>query len=305
MIRQFGAEEAVVTSEGPEPRGISVGERREAFAQRRPITAFLVLALGFGLPLLTIPAVTNLPFEPFLLALTFVALLGSALVVTRVADGPGAVRKLLSRVLIWRFGAGRWAVILLGMPVLTVLLAAASGTLDSPESGWAAAGGGYLFDTLIFGALILNLWEETAWGGFAQTRLMARHGLLVGSLLTAVPFAVVHVPLHFASGWTWSQAAVGLAVLFVGAPVYRYLLGMHLLDTGGSILAIAVQHASWNAAGNFDFVSGHWQSVAAVLLLTLLVAGGRRLLSGQSNPITRDDEKAAAATWTATRQLLR
>ena len=56
-----------------------------------------------------------------------------------------------------------------------------------PERGWPATVAWALFDTLVFGALVLNLWEETAWGGFAQSRLMARHGLLVGALLTALP----------------------------------------------------------------------------------------------------------------------
>ena len=67
----------------------------------------------------------------------------------------------------------------------TVALAAASGTLGPPSGGILVEVGSYLFATLVFGALILNVWEELAWGGLAQTRLMARHGLLVGSLLTA------------------------------------------------------------------------------------------------------------------------
>jgi hypothetical protein len=60
----------------------------------------------------------GLQATPFFLLRVFVALLGSALVVTRLADGPGAVRRLLSRVLVWRFSVGRWTVILLGMPAL-------------------------------------------------------------------------------------------------------------------------------------------------------------------------------------------
>ena len=71
----------------------------------------------------------GLQAAPFLRLLVFVALLGSALVVTRLADGPGGVRRLLSRVLIWRFSVGRWTVILLGIPAFVVALAAASGTL--------------------------------------------------------------------------------------------------------------------------------------------------------------------------------
>ena len=45
---------------------------------------------------------------------------------------------------------------------------------------------------LAVGALTGNLWEETVWGGFVQGRLMARHGLLTGSLLTALPVFLIH-----------------------------------------------------------------------------------------------------------------
>jgi Type II CAAX prenyl endopeptidase Rce1-like len=103
---------------------------------------------------------------------------------------------------------------------------------------------GYLFNTLIFGALTLNLWEETAWAGFAQSRWMARHGLLVGSLITAVFFAAIHVPLQFEGDPSWSRILASTGLVFLTALIARYLIGMHLLDTRGSILAAGVQHAS-------------------------------------------------------------
>ncbi len=272
-------------------------EHPESFARRRPLTTFLALVCGIGWPALTLPLIAGVPADPFLLVLVFFGLLTPALVVTRLTGGPGAVRRLLSRALLWRFGTVRWAVILLGVPVFTVAFAAASGTLDSPTHGVVAEAGLYLFSTLVFGALILNVWEETAWGGFAQTRLMARHGLLVGSLLTAPLFAAIHLPLLFASGWTWSDVAVGLAVLCVAAPFYRYLLGLLLLDTGGSILAIGVQHAAWNASGNIDGVDGEWQAIAAVALLTVLVAVVPRFSRTPTRPTGREAEKVAAASW--------
>ena len=189
------------------------------------------------------------------------------------------------------------------MRALVVALAAASGTLrNNPERGWASEVGWYLFNTLIFGALTLNIWEETAWAGFAQSRLMARHGLLVGSVVTAMFFAAIHVPLQFEGNRTWSQIAVDCALLFAATPVYRYLLGMHLLDTRGSILAAGIQHGSWNAAQNLNMVEGgdwEWQTLAAVVLLTALVAIDRRLWRPESRPIGREAEKAAAAGWTA------
>ncbi|WP_176337028.1 CPBP family intramembrane glutamic endopeptidase [Kocuria salina] len=265
-----------MTTSAPGPRDTGHRPRNRSPARRRPVTVFLVLSLGLGWTALTVPALTGAPMEPFLLFVNFVALLGWALLVTRLADGPGAVRRLLGRAFAWRFGAARWAVVLLGMPVLTLVLAAATGSLRSPPAGWAAEAGWYLFATLVYGALVLNLWEETAWGGFLQSRLIARHGLLIAALLTGLPFAAIHLPLYLAEGWS-AETARNLALLFLLVPVYRYLLGMHLLDTGGSVLAIGIQHASWNAAGSLGAVEGEWQVLVAVVLLTLLVALERRV----------------------------
>ena len=266
-------------------------------ARRRPLTVFLVMALGIGWVVLSIPAIIDAPGEPFLLGLVFIGLLAPALLVARAADGPGAIKRLLSRILIWRFSPIRWAIILFGVPLLTIAISAAFGTFESPREGWLSVVGNYLIATLIFPALVINLWEETAWAGFAQSRLMARHGLLVGSLLTALPFALIHIPLSFERGWTWSEVAIGLAGVFAIAPFARHLLGMHMLDTRGSILAAAIQHASWNAAGSLEVVGGDFEFVAATALLTVLLAVGRRVWRPESRPMSRESEKDAAAMW--------
>ncbi|MGX5357488.1 CPBP family intramembrane glutamic endopeptidase [Kocuria sp. KH4] len=284
----------------PSPRDTGRRSRSGSPVRRRPVTVFLLLALGLGWAALTVPVLTGAPVEPFLLVMTFVALLGSALLVTRLADGPGAVRRLLGRAFAWRFGAARWAVVLLGMPVLTLALAAVTGTLRSPPSGWAAEAGWYLFSTLVYGALVLNLWEETAWGGFLQSRLTARHGLLVAALLTGLPFAGIHLPLYLAGGWS-GETARDLGLLLLLVPVYRYLLGMHLLDTGGSVLAIGVQHASWNAAASLGAVEGEWQVMVAAVLLTVLVALERHVRGRDTRPLGRNAERRAAAGWTGPR----
>ncbi|MEX5270271.1 CPBP family glutamic-type intramembrane protease [Kocuria sabuli] len=285
-----------MTTPAPPPRNTHRRTRAGSPARRRPVTVFLVLALGLGWAALTVPVLTGLPGEPFLLILTFVVLLGSALLVTRLADGPGGMRRLLGRAFAWRFGAGRWAVVVLGMPVLTLVLAAVTGSLRSPPDGWAVELGWYLFSTLIYGALLLNLWEETTWGGFLQSRLTARHGLLVAAVLTGLPMAGIHLPLYLAEGWN-RETAGNIALLFLLVPFYRYLVGMHLLDTGGSVLAIGIQHASWNAAGSLEAVEGEWQVMVAVVLLTLLMALERRVRGRDTRPLGRDAERRAAAAW--------
>jgi membrane protease YdiL (CAAX protease family) len=273
---------------------------QDTLVRRRPVLVFLLFALGLGWPILGLALVAGIPIVPVpLLLVMFGALLPAALVVTRRADGPGAVRRLLRRTLLWRFGLARWAVVLFAVPVLTIAFAAVSGTLASPEDGWAREIGVYLFSTLVIGLLVLNLWEELVWSGFMQSRLMARRGLLVGSLVTALFFAAIHVPLTFEANDGWTDVAVSLGVLFGMAPVYRYLLGMHLLDTGGSILAVGVQHASWNASQSLGSVDGgttEWQVLAAVATLTALVALDRRRRTRRSTS-GPDAEKAAATGW--------
>jgi hypothetical protein len=59
------------------------------------------------------------------------------------------------------------------------------------------------------------------------------------------------------------------------APFFRYLLGETLDATGGSLLAVGVLHAAFNASGQLPFPGG-WQFLPALMLLTLAV-GARRV----------------------------
>lgn len=76
------------------------GGRFASLAQRRPITTFLIWALGLGWALLAVPIFAGVEASPFLLLLVFVALLAPALVITRATGGRGAVRALLARALV-------------------------------------------------------------------------------------------------------------------------------------------------------------------------------------------------------------
>jgi uncharacterized protein len=60
------------------------------------------------------------------------------------------------------------------------------------------------------------------------------------------------------------------------APFFRYLLGTQLVDSGGSILAIGLLHASFNASRQVSAVPGGWQYVPAMIMLTIAVIAYRR-----------------------------
>jgi membrane protease YdiL (CAAX protease family) len=241
-----------------------------------PVTAFSIMAFGLGWPLLLIRTTTDFASVPVGYAYTYVALLGSALVVTWAGGGRQAVGRFLARYLIWRLGARRWVLVVLALPALTVAVAAASGTLHVPGHGWAYVAGLFLYNTFITGALEVNLAEEGGWSGLVQTRFAARHGLLRGALCTSPLFVAVHVPLQFSHGWTWGGVATGVVVLAVIAPFFRYVIGETLEATGGSLLAVGILHASFNASGSLGFPGG-WQFLPALVLLSLGIAVTRRV----------------------------
>ena len=239
-----------------------------------PVTAFLLLAVPLAwlaqcLAILFLGDVT-----PGLLV-ELLILLGAAVLVTAAAEGRAGVRRLFSGVVRWRVGAGWYAVALLALPVLTLLTAVVTGTLREPGSGWAATAGIYLLKAVVVGAVLGNIWEELAWAGVVQRRLMDRKGVLAGSLLTAIPFALIHLPQAFAQrGFTatpWADVALSWGVLFGFALVARYLLGLVYVSTGGSILILGLLHGSMNASQGMDTVDW-WQFIPAVVVLTAAVA---------------------------------
>ena len=256
----------------PTPRGWF-----QRAAINRPILLLLVIAIPFVWITQMGSAVAGLDLMPAKLA-ELLLLVGLSAAIARAADQRAGVRQLFAGLLRWRLG-WRYLLLVAAMPLLTVATGLATRTFQGPVDGWAGVALKYLL-FLAVGAVTANLLEETVWAGFVQGRLMARHGLLVGSLLTAVPVFVIHLPLAFEmnglAGTTWQSAFITWGVLLVAAPFQRYVIGTLLVDTNGSTLAAGLLHASINAAGAMVVVPGGWQVVPALILLTVGVVAYRR-----------------------------
>ncbi len=175
----------------------------------RPVRTFALVALPVGWAILSIPLLLGLPVEAFVLPAMLFALFIPALLITRREAGGAGVRALLRdavrlpRPLWWALAAV--AVI----PAVTWLAAAALGAAEPLTPALVFGYKGYLV-SLVIGAALINVWEETAWTGFAQRRLMARWGVIRGSAATAVLFAGIHLPLAFQGPITVTSVLLGI-----------------------------------------------------------------------------------------------
>ena len=161
----------------PSPHGDLQLTGLRGWVARRPLTGFLVIVLGLSWLLFCIPVLAfhgvipgaNLPVEVFALASTLLIMLPTALWVTSITDGRAGVRALFARVFRWRFGIGWWLVVLFGLPVIALLLGLIfGGSLHTADLGLVLI---KQLGSIVLAVVVINLWEETVWAGFFQTRL--------------------------------------------------------------------------------------------------------------------------------------
>lgn len=201
-------------------------------------------------------------------------MLASALLVTALEGGRPAVRRLVRRVLRWRVGLVWWLVAILGMPLLTVMIAVLLG--DSARLPSAAVLGQEVVGVVVAFVLV-NWWEKTAWAGFLQTRLERRHNFFVAAALTTIPFAAVHMPLQVVSGEarTATALAINFTLLAVLATVIRSFFGMLLRGAANSVLLVGLTHTFFNRSNNSDGIAadvlrGDSRQAAALLATAVL-----------------------------------
>jgi membrane protease YdiL (CAAX protease family) len=245
-----------------------------SFAARRPIVTFLLLMYPLGWALAFAAFALHLPSTPGIAAANFIGVLGPAVLVSYRIGGRDAVRRLFAGVLRWRVGIGWYLFAIVAMPMFTIPVSMVTGTLPHSAGGWVGIGLNYLV-ALLVGGITTNLWEEVAWAGFVQSRLTARHGLIIGALATAPLFFGQHLPLVLANGNGPVVMLVISAAFIVLAVFFRYVIGATLIDTGGSLLIVGILHASSDAAGA-AFGNG-WQQMLAVVPVALLILAYRAI----------------------------
>lgn len=171
----------------------------------------------------------------------------ASLLLTGLASGRVGLRELLSRLLRWRVGARWYAVALLTAPLSTVAALLAL-SLFSPEFLpviFTSDDKATVVLTGIAAGLLVGVFEEVGWTGFAVPRLRLRYGALTTGLIVGLLWGAWHFILFWESG-SFSGAfslALLLGRLFSWLPAYRVLM-VWVYDRTGSLFVAILMHVS-------------------------------------------------------------
>jgi membrane protease YdiL (CAAX protease family) len=290
------------------------------WAAGHPLTAFLVITFSVAYPLMALPILAyhgvipggSLPAKlhvaPDEMAgalLTFTALVPATLFATWATDGREGLRRLLRRMVHWRVGLRWWLVALAGLPLLTTGFALLLGDSLKPVDPVDLFVSQLGFWAVNF--FVVNLWEETAWAGFFQTRLERRHNIFVAALITAVPFGFVHWPLAFFGDVTAASVAAALALYVVLGVIFRPMLAVMMRGSRDSILVVAVLHSMFNRTNNEDgiaaaILTGDGRASAIPLAVVVLTATTALVIRRR---LSRAHRHELDAQWAARRALPR
>jgi len=269
-------------SEGLNPEAETTGTAPRNWAARHDLVLYFVLAylLSWALWPLVILNPTSSPLVPFgpLIAAVIVALL---------AGGRHELWALLRQLGRWRVHPLWYVIALLGPFVLAGRTAALAVAAGAPVRGtgdytnWRAITFFFLSTVIIVG-----LFEEVGWRGFALPRLQLRLDAIWAALVLGVLWALWHLP-ELISDPTGQRPPVQFLLWALALSViFSWLYN----STNGSLPIVIICHAAIDTAGRFmlpEFVGDGYQLVwwfmvalyVLVAVIVILVAGPKRLVT--------------------------
>jgi len=220
----------------------------------------------------------------------------SGLLLTGLMYGRPGFHEMFSKLRRWRVGAGWYGIAILTSPGL-VAAALLLLSLFSPEFKPGILTSGNKITLLVSGlmaGILVGLFEELGWTGFAVPRLRLRYGILATGLIVGIVWGLWHMPLFVASARA-SQSVPPLfklaVLLFSFLPPFRVLM-VWVYDRTGSLLVAMLMHMSQTAtslifsisdADTPTVVSDLVYAVALWLFVALIACANRgRLEKAQS-----------------------
>jgi membrane protease YdiL (CAAX protease family) len=222
------------------------------FIKRKPLSTYFVLTfvISWGAILIMVGP-SGIPVSTTQVAVLGLAmLLGpsvASILLTCLASGRAGFRELLSRMFKWRVGARWYLVALLIAPLSTAAVLFALSLL-SPEFFPGIFTTGDKMSLLVMGivaGLMVGIFEELGWTGFAIPRMRLRYGVLTTGIIVGLVWGMWHFILFWERGSFSGALALSLllARLFAWLPAYRVLM-VWVYDRTGSLLVAMLMHVS-------------------------------------------------------------
>lgn len=218
--------------------------------KKYPLLSYFLLAylLSWSLEVpmaLTARGIINVHLPFWLEALAGFGPFAAAVIVLKITEGSGGVRRLLDSLLRWRV-PGIWllATVLSPFAVLFAALAI-TGETDKFFSGeliGQLSTEGKLLELILIGGVLRGIGEEPGWRGLALPLLRGRYGPLLATLLLWPVWTCWHLPSFLLRPEFAVGAWVGFAVGILAATAWTTLL----YDKTRSVLMIAIWHALIN-----------------------------------------------------------
>ena len=202
--------------------------------KRHPLVAYFVLAYALAWMLIPLISIS--------LAFGFLALFGpafSAILITRVTEGPMGLKALWGRVLLWKVNPLSYSFAILFPPVLIFIGMGIASLLGTPVT---------FFTNGIIGlaTAILFVGEELGWRGYALPKLLAQNTPITASLVLGVLWTLWHLP-NFIFPLAGVPALGPFPEVAVWIIAQTFLFTRLYIHSKGSILIATLFHASINA----------------------------------------------------------
>jgi uncharacterized protein len=174
----------------------------------------------------------------------------AGILLTALLYGRAGLRELLSRLFKWRVGARWYALALLTAPlsVTAALLALSLTSTEFLPAILTTSDKATLLLIGIFAGLMVGIFKELGWTGFAVPRMRLRYSVLSTGLFVGLLWGSWHfLPFFWGSGTTSGVVPVTLfllVLLFSWLPAYRVLMVWVYERTGGSLLVAMLMHVS-------------------------------------------------------------
>ena len=256
-------------------------ESRSSWFSRHELASFFTLAFvvswaAWPLVLLNPTSSPLVPFGPLV----------AALVVTAVVGGRRYSWELLRKLGRWRVDAIWYVVALLGPFVLIGVAGALAVASGAPApgvdefAGWSAVP-----VTLVSTVLIVGLFEELGWRGYALPLLHRDHGALWSAVVLGAIWAVWHLPELISDPSRARPPVPFIAYVFALSVVLAWLYNR----TGGSVPLVMIFHAAGNTAAQYVlpmFVGAYYLTVWWALVAVYLASAVAVVVYERRSPPT-------------------